>query len=230
MKTLLLLTVITILSTSVLAWDYFLFSQVWPPSWLDDSKITDYNYTNNYFTVHGFWPEDYNGSWPQYCKGKWPYSKFNETMLDPIISNLTMYWTDFKDPEKFWEHEYYKHLLCAENIYSDPYDLFYAGLEYREKYDLYSALESSDIYPNNWYQYKVKDLERAIEKVIGYDVIITCQDGILNEVYLCMTKNLTLFDCPKSQDYSYCRNNTILYNYYKNNANRAIDKIIDPAV
>lgn len=206
MKYIIWITILLSVSLPILAWDYFLFTQVWPPSWLDNEEIRQYNFTNNYFTVHGLWPEYYNGSWPQYCKGQWPYAKFNVTELDPIITNLTKYWTDFKDPEKFWMHEYYKHLLCAENIYKDPYDLFYDGLQLRLQYDLYQALADSYIYPSSWRKYSVKDMEHAIERVVGHEVIVSCRDDILNEVHLCINKNLTLFNCSDTfngNDYCY---------------------------
>ena len=230
MKLFLICSLIITITIPIMAWDYFLFTQVWPPSWLNNLDESHYNFTNNYFTVHGLWPEDYNGSWPQYCKGKWPYSQFNVSELDPIITNLTKYWTDFKNPEKFWMHEYYKHLLCAENVYTDPYDLFYDGLQLRSNYDLYQALADSYIYPSLSRKYKVSDMERAIERVVGYDVIVSCRNNQLNEVHLCINKNLTLFDCPKSQYSSLCHDSKISYAYYKISANLTMENITDPAV
>jgi|AntRauTorckE6833_2_1112554.scaffolds.fasta_scaffold120191_1 ribonuclease T2 len=79
-------------------WDYILFVQVWPGSWIyeDHSK---YNFTNDYFTVHGLWPEYNNGKYPQFCNKT---ERFNLTKLDPIRNELEKYWTNFKNPIKFW--------------------------------------------------------------------------------------------------------------------------------
>jgi len=207
--------------TSTIAWDYFLFVQVWPGSWLVNSNITDYNFTNSYFSIHGIWPEYDNGSWPQYCPGEGQYKKFNVTNLTPIYQNLTKYWTDFKDPIDFWTHEYYKHMLCAENIYHDPYDLFWKGLGYRQSINLYQILLDNNIYPNNKYKYNTNTLQNIIKNEIGFAPSINCQNNIINEIQLCMTKDLILQDCPIDRYHDY--NQYCYYNYYKNKANLTIE-------
>lgn len=199
--------------SAVISWDYFLFVQVWPGSWLVNSNITGYNFTNDYYTIHGTWPEYNNGSWPNYCSGEGQYQTFNVSKLNAIYQNLTMYWTDFQNPVNFWQHEYYKHMLCAENIYPDPYDLFWKGLYDRQQYNLYEILLGNGIYPNNEYQYSTSVLQNVIEKAIGYTPNINCQNNILNEIQLCMNKNMTLCHCPTNidhEDNQYC-----YYNYYE---------------
>src|SRR5579872_3719305 len=109
-------------------WDYLMFVQLWPSSWLIEDHNHNYNFTNNYFTIHGVWPEYFNGSWPQSCsKSKY----FNFSRVEPIHSNLTTYWTNFINPSSFWQHEYLTHLTCinSSDLVGD-YDYFEYGLKW----------------------------------------------------------------------------------------------------
>ena len=78
-------------------WDYFLFVQYWPGSWLYSDHNNHADFNNTYFNIHGLWPEYKNGSWPQYCN----ISKFNITKLYPIKQQLMTYWSNYKHPESF---------------------------------------------------------------------------------------------------------------------------------
>ena len=59
-----LLILLTGVTCAKLQWDYFMFVQLWPLSWLLADRISDYPFNNNHFTIHGLWPEYKNGSWP----------------------------------------------------------------------------------------------------------------------------------------------------------------------
>ena len=60
-------------------WNYFLFVQVWPSSRITNND--NIKFTNDYFTVHGLWPQYTNGTWPQFCNTT---SKFNSSALSLI--------------------------------------------------------------------------------------------------------------------------------------------------
>lgn len=172
--------------------NYFLFVQLWPTSWFHNTT---------YFTIHGIWPQDFNGSWPQYCNS----TQFNVTMVDPIKQNLTTFWTDFKNPEAFWQHEFQKHLSCTVT----PYKFFWYGLEFREKLNVYDTLNSAGITPGS--KYKVDDLANVIRKQFGSHVVITCERDILSEVRFCMDLSLQLFDCPNNEYKEGCQNMDVWY-------------------
>lgn len=203
---------LTIISVSI-AWDYFLFVQLWPTSWLTNSNITGYNFTDSYYSIHGIWPNDYNASYPQFCNTS---SGFNSTILDPISNNLTLYWTDFKNATNFWQHEYLKHMTCINetNLIGD-YKYFWDGLNLRESLNLYSALSRFNITPTNNHYYALNDIMYAIKKTYGSNVVITCtNNSIIEEVRFCMNKDFQLFDCPQNEYNEACRNKYLLYSYY----------------
>lgn len=188
-------------------WDYIIFSQVWPSSWINHDKI-NYNFTNDYFTVHGLWPQFNNNSYPEFCKK----SMFNVSEVNYIKNNLTKYWTDFKNPASFWKHEYEKHLICMQDTYKNIYILFKYGLQLREKINPFSLLKKNGIVPNNNVKYNVNDLYSIIKSQIGVNCIITCPNNILTEIRFCLTKQFGLFDCPKNTDYNeMCRSDKIIY-------------------
>lgn len=190
-------------------WDIFMFVELWPGSWLNGRH--DYNFTNDYFTVHGLWPEYRNGSWPQYCNS----SKFNVSTLQYIKSDLVKYWTDFRNPQKFWAHEYYKHMSCIEEdpIFQNELVCFKMGLAFRSYYDYYVALQRSGIKPSNDMNYTVVEVSDAVRKMTGFIPVIICDDnGILNEIRTCFNQNVTLIDCPDDELNKGCKLQYIHYN------------------
>jgi len=202
--------VFLIFIVTVSAWDYFLFVQLWPGSWLYQEK-SSYKFTNNYFNVHGIWPQYNNGTWPQFCNST--ENHFNVTVLDPIHANLTKYWTDFKDAPDFWKHEFMKHMVCTEDTFSDPYKFFWYGLALREKLDLFSLLSSNNIYPSNEHYYNINKISDLIKNKFGTNVVITCEKiNIITEIHFCMNKQLELFDCPQNEYSEGCKSDNVLYN------------------
>jgi ribonuclease T2 len=194
-------------------WDYLLFVQYWPGCWIVNEHLHGTNFTNNHFNVHGIWPEYYNGSYPQFCNTT---QKFNASQLTPIYNDLTTYWTDYLNATAFWEHEYSRHGICAQNdiLLSTEFKFFNTGLALREKYDLYNYLSNSGIYPSNNTTYPISKIYTAIENVIQKKIVITCEKGIMDEIILCMDSTLELIDCPTNVPK--CSEYEIKYNYITN--------------
>lgn len=190
-------------------WDIFMFVELWPGSWLYGQR--GYNFTNDYFTVHGLWPEYINGSWPQFCNS----SKFNISTLQFIKQDLVKYWTDFRNPQKFWAHEYYKHMSCIEEdpIFQNELVCFKMGLAFRSYYDYFVALSRAEILPSNTMNYTVADVSDAIRKMTGTLPVIICDNnGILNEIRICFDQNVTIIDCPNDEVNKGCKSKYIWYN------------------
>jgi ribonuclease T2 len=183
--------------------------QLWPGSWIA-SDNSNYNFTNDYFTVHGVWPQDYNGSYPEFCNRT---ERFDDNKIESIYSNLSKYWTNFKDPKEFWKHEFQKHFTCAQNIYADPYKLFWKGLRLREKYNLYKTLNDNGIVPSNERLYETVKLRKIVGDKYNVDVVITCdEDHILEEIRLCMSQKLELMNCTKNDCSEGCKTDYVTYN------------------
>lgn len=195
------------------SWDYLLFVQLWPSSWLKQDHNHNYNFTNSYFTLHGIWPEYWNNSWPQFCSNS---TFFNLSIIKPIYDDLTLYWTDFKYPLNFWKHEYFKHMTCInETDLEYDYKYFWYGLAMREDINLFNSLYHNRIVPSNDYNYSVKNIRDTIKKIYGVYTVITCDHvGILEEIRFCMNKDLELFDCPENAINASCKNDLISYYVY----------------
>lgn len=204
-----------IIPFTVFAFDYYFFVQLWPPSWL----ITDHNdvhFNNSYFTVHGIWPQYNNGSWPQFCNNS---LTFNSSQLDPIKNKLEQYWTDFEHPEFLWKHEYLKHFSCCdqEPQFNTELDCFETGLLLREKYNMYQYLFESNITPNST-PILLDTVYDAVQSQLGYNVVIVCDNNdILNEIVICLDKQLRPFDCPYTAYNEQCKKQYVLYLQYADN-------------
>lgn len=178
------------------AWDYLLFVQYWPPTWIKSGHILNSNFTNDHYNNHGIWPEYNNNTYPESCNKS---AKFDLDVLNPIYPNLTKYWTDYRNAINFWKHEYLKHATCAENdpILADEFSYFNTGLALREKYNIYQYLSSANIIPSNKISYSTALVFNTVYKIIGYEPAITCRpNGWLDSVIVCMDKNLGLMNCP----------------------------------
>jgi ribonuclease T2 len=82
--------------------DYFLLALSWPGSIcrsLHPCHIPA-GQTDN-FTMHGLWPDNFDGSYPQDCDS--PAGKFDPAQIQSLLPDLNKYWTDFKNdaPSKF---------------------------------------------------------------------------------------------------------------------------------
>ena len=182
----------------VYGWDYLLYVQYWPALWIERSHLNDTGFTNDYFDIHGIWPEYYNGSYPSYCNKS---AIFNVQVLKSIYTNLTKYWTDYRNAETFWKHEFYKHATCLgpNNIFRSEFDFFNNGLILRNKYNLFEILSRNNIYPSNVNKYSKNNIFNAVKSFINYEVAITCdhKKAILNEIIICMDAKLNLINCPR---------------------------------
>jgi ribonuclease T2 len=80
------------------------------------------SFWNQYFTLHGLWPQYSAGGYPQTCTTE----AFNSSIpLDIGWSTMTQYWPNVQyaetDPsyDSFWEHEWTKHGTCTGLLQED---------------------------------------------------------------------------------------------------------------
>lgn len=193
---------------NTIIFDYFMFVQIWPSAWILNSNNTmKHEFDNSYFSVHGIWPEYYNGSWPSYCDSK---EKFNVTKLNDIETKLKKYWTNFINPSEFWKHQFLKHLTCTDS--SNPYIYFWYGLKLREKYNLFSILRQNDIIPSNNKLYETKLIQNVINNQINKKIILNCnENNILSEIKICFDKSFNVIDCPSVDKKYKCTSDFISY-------------------
>lgn len=188
---------------SVLAhvqFDYLMLALTWPGSicrFLSPCHIpTDQPHR---FTVHGLWPQYANGSYPSDCREA---GKFDPKLIVDLRERLDRLWTDFKGmAPAFWAHEWNKHGTCAISVDSlgDQHKYFNQTLTLVVRWDPIPTLAKAGIvprtrpYPGQLFRDGVMALTRS-RPLLFCDV-----EGVLRELRLCLTKQLQLFDCPKSQ-------------------------------
>mmetsp|Transcript_24929 Transcript_24929/g.57274 ORF Transcript_24929/g.57274 Transcript_24929/m.57274 type:complete len:261 (+) Transcript_24929:42-824(+) len=138
-------------------------------------------------TLHGLWPQDYDGSWPDSCTDE----NFNpQTVVDLGPERFNLFWPNVKSEEhdqsevyhSFWEHEWTKHGTCT-GLTQDEY--FDTGLKH--------FLPTPDIVREQYGQEVSKsDLQMAYReenKFLDDDVILVCAGGkYLSEVRVCVAR------------------------------------------
>lgn len=209
-------------------WDYLMFVQFWPGTWIYlNNTYSNIKFNNSHFNIHGIWPNFYNGSWPEYCSGVPP---FNTSVISSIQYELDKYWTNYKNTTEFLNHEYTKHISCllpnSSNIiefyFKNELTAFTYGLYLRQKYDLYQLLFVHNIHPNNNHLYNFKLIQNIINDFYNYQTVITCVEDIrdniwyLDEIRFCFKPykdELISIDCTSYDLNSSCPSEYIKYNY-----------------
>jgi ribonuclease T2 len=175
-------------------------------------------------TLHGLWPEDYDGSWPSSCTKE----KFDPKTVDDLgPDRFDRLWPNVKATENdgylrysFWEHEWTKHGTCT-GLTQDEY--FDTALKHflptpqlvRDNYGMSTAVKreelleayrnSTEYYNNNMYG----------------DVVLVCSGGkYLSEVRTCVAKSKDgsgsrRIKCiPQVQQESNCGNEVFFAKFY----------------
>jgi len=170
------------------SFDYFLMVQEW------DSTVSQN------FTIHGLWAENNDGSYPSFCPG----SVFDITAINDLVPTMNVVWpSDTGNNTEFWDHEWSKHGTCST---FDIHTFFQDVLNLHFKLDLVTALAKSNIVPNSGSSFTQDQIIKAIQNYYGTVPTLKCDDTNLQEVAICVTKTLSLMDCPSSigTDYFKC--------------------------
>lgn len=105
------------LSSSSSDYDFFYFVQQWPSTFCHHTSC--HRAPPPYFTIHGLWPDRFDGSYPQFCKGS--ADSFDLDGIGPDRQDvMSAVWPSLTGPnEGFWGHEWNKHGTCAMDILPD---------------------------------------------------------------------------------------------------------------
>jgi ribonuclease T2 len=166
--------------------DYYVLSLTWSPNWCaltgdaqgDDQCHPRHAYS---FTLHGLWPQ-YEDGWPSYCR---------TTARDPSRAE-TASMTDVMGSGGLAWHQWKKHGRCS-------------GLSSRDYFALsrraYAAVTIPPVF-------RALDREVTLPALVVQDafleanpglhpdqITITCEDGLIQEARLCLTKDLAFRTC-----------------------------------
>jgi len=212
-------------------WDILGITLNWP-----ESSCREMNRTHHIchepeslhsWTIHGLWPNRYDGSWPQYCN---KHEKFNPGPIKDLIPEMETFWPNLMTDRPgydFWTHEYEKHGTCAESLpdLSTEHKYFEKTLNLRNDMNVLESLEGVGVVPSNTDTYSLKQFRDGFDIVTktGGACEIKCAQGDLGmaygdidvqyiiEVMCCLDKEFQFIDCPGVVEF---KNGTVDYDAF----------------
>lgn len=160
--------------------DYYLLAVSWVPSWCateGDARNAPQCDTNAGWQVHGLWPQYANGGWPAYCEtdARDPSRAQTRAMRD-IMGDGGLAW-----------HQWKKHGRCSglgARAYFAKTRRAFAGLKWPDA--LQDIARTTRTTPD-----AVEAVFRSVNPAFMQDgMITTCRDGNLQELRLCLTRDL----------------------------------------
>jgi ribonuclease T2 len=166
--------------------DYYVLSLSWTPSWCEETgdarRAPQCEAGRSYgFAVHGLWPQ-YETGWPSYCRTveRDPSRSMTSAMADVMGSGGSA-WYQWK-----------KHGRCA----GLPADEFFATVR-----AAYAAVNRPAVFRNlpEGITLPASVVEAAFLEanpdMVADGVTVTCKDGRIQEVRICLSKDLTPRAC-----------------------------------
>lgn len=177
--------------------DYYVLALSWTPSWCaleGDARRDDRCAPGgaNGWLVHGLWPQFEGGGWPEYCATSAPApSRAQTAAMTDIMGASGLAW-----------HQWNKHGRCS-------------GLRADAYFDTTRRARAAVVVPDLFGRI-TRDLRVApdvikaafLEENPGFDpdaLTVTCRDGQVQEVRLCLTKSLTPRSCDTQLRARACR-------------------------
>lgn len=98
-------------------------------------------FCRNDFTIHGLWPDYFDGGYPQFCNNT---DQFDIDLVQDLLPQLQAEWPSYaaRGGDSFWEHEYEKHGTCAKATFANEHAYFAGVLALNERYSLLVRLSS----------------------------------------------------------------------------------------
>lgn len=166
--------------------DYYVMSLSWSPNWCAmegderDSPQCDRG-TGFGWVLHGLWPQHEDG-WPERCRTRFaePTRGQTEAMAD-IMGTSGLAW-----------YQWNKHGVCAGVSPQDYYALAREAFGRVEKPQVFMALDETIALPAS----VVEEAFLRDNPDIGANgLTVTCRDGMIQEVRICLTRDLEFRSC-----------------------------------
>jgi ribonuclease T2 len=194
LKVLISLVVYASVASAASDFDFFLLVRQYSPTLCSSTSCS--KDTVSEFTIHGLWPEYYNG-YPSYCTD----ASFSEKSLDgSTVDQMNCEWPSFNGGNSgFWSHEWEKHGTCSLDVLPTEEDYFSKGLEVNDMYDVNVALTKAGISIVDGNEVEASAIQAALNDAYGVNGVLKCQNGALSEVWMCLDKETyEPFQCPSS--------------------------------
>jgi len=166
--------------------DYYVLSLSWTPTWCaieGDARGSDQCDPGQGFgfTLHGLWPQ-YEEGWPSYCPTveRNPSRVMTGAMAD-IMGSGGLAW-----------HQWNKHGTCSGLSAEDYYRLSRLAYERVTRPELLRQLENPVRLPAE----VVEEAFLEVNPGLTDDMVtVTCRDGRVQELRICLTRDLAPRDC-----------------------------------
>ena len=149
------------------------------------------------FTLHGLWPQG-ERDWPEYCRTSHrdPSRRMSAEMAD-IMGSPGLAW-----------HQWKKHGRCADLPAADYYALSREAYELIQRPALLRRVDKRVKLPPK----VIEDaFLEANPKLKPHQLAVTCRDGLVQEVRVCLSKGLVPRSCaPKTERGCRARSVTLL--------------------
>jgi ribonuclease T2 len=166
--------------------DYYVLSLGWSPTWCaltgDERRDPQCDAGTGFgFTLHGLWPQ-YEAGWPAYCR---------TVERDPTRGE-TAVMADIMGGAGLAFHEWKKHGRCSGLSASDYYALSRQAYDAVKLPDILRGLSKDIQLPAS----VVEDAFLEVNPNLAREMItITCEDGMIDEVRLCLDRDLSPRRC-----------------------------------
>ncbi len=161
--------------------DYYILSLGWSPTWcalIGDERSDDQCEARHAygFTLHGLWPQ-YESGWPSFC---------HTSERDPTRAE-TATMTDLTGSSGLAWHEWKKHGRCSGLSAKDYYAAARQVYEKTKIPSYFVNLQKNIKLPASLIEDAFIEADTRLDRNM---ITITCEAGRIDEVRICLTKNL----------------------------------------
>lgn len=168
--------------------DYYVLALSWSPNWCattGDARGAEQCDTRHDYgwILHGLWPQFHRG-WPSYCRSSHapPSRRMTNEMAD-IQGSGGLAW-----------HQWKKHGTCSGLSASDFFGLSRKAYGQITRPEVFRKLDKSVKLPAS----VVEDAFLQANPALNPDMVtITCRDGYIEEVRVCLSKDLDPVPCGR---------------------------------
>ena len=169
--------------------DYYVISLSWTPTWCEltgDARRSPQcdNGKGHGFTLHGLWPQYTNGGWPSFCRTaeRNPSHAMTSAMSD-IMGTSGLAWYQWK-----------KHGRCSGLSATEYYALSRQAYEAVNRPEVFRKLKRDVALPASVVEDAFMDTN---PKLLQNQITITCAAHKIQEVRICLTKDLERTKCGR---------------------------------
>ncbi|MEX0318208.1 MAG: ribonuclease T [Ruegeria sp.] len=166
--------------------DYYVLSLSWSPNWCateGDARGSDQCHPRHDYgwILHGLWPQFHRG-WPSYCR----------TPEAPPSRRMTREMEDIQASSGLAWHQWRKHGTCSGLSAADYFTLSRRAYEEVTRPEVFRKLDRSVKLPASVVEEAFLKANPALERDM---VTVTCRDGHIQEVRVCLSRDLDPVPC-----------------------------------